>query len=254
MAKLTFIQDGHLARGQTERMIATLLALALQAGALCTDPTDATLRAKDQALIDAFAPGNRKIWDETLTSDAVYVDENGAIMPRAEFLKSLVPLGPGASGTLAIVDYQVRREGDVVLVIHKDDERENYHGIMLRAGYLTTETWLCRAGAWKLAMIHTYVEAKDPPAVPASVSTLKGYTGRYVAAPDLVWKIRLAGDHLTGQREGRTEHPLLMEAPDLLFIPGEPREKRIFHRDGQGHITGFTERREGEDIHWKRVS
>jgi hypothetical protein len=45
-----------------------------------------------------------------------------------------------------------------------------------------------------------------------------------------------------------------VEAPDVLFVPGQPRERRIFQRDGVGQITGFIERREGEDIPWKRVS
>ncbi|HEY1614385.1 MAG TPA: nuclear transport factor 2 family protein [Rhizomicrobium sp.] len=236
-------------------MIAALLVLAVQAGAVaCAPPSASVLRARDQALLDAFVPGDRKIWDETLSPDAVYVDENGAIMPRAAFLKTLIPLGSGSSGVLRIVDYRLRAEGGTALVIHRDDERENYHGIMLKAGYLTTETWLCQAGMWKLAMIHTYVEARDPPAVAATPAVLGAYAGRYVAAPDLVWSIRLSGDHLVGQREGKPPHPLLMEAPDLFFIPGEPREKRLFQRDAAGRITGFVERREGEDILWRRAS
>ncbi len=233
-------------------MIAALLALAATSTLACPDPATA-LRATDQALLDGFAPGNRKVWDAALTADAVYVDENGAVMPRQKFLDSLTPLGPNMSGTLAIVSYQVTQEGDTALVIHKDDERENYHGIMLRAGYLTTETWLCRAGAWKLALIHTYVEAKDPPAVPLAVGKLAAYAGRYRAAPDLVWIIRLAGDHLVAGREGKPALPLLMEAPDLFFVPGQPREKRLFQRDAAGRITGVIWRREGEDILWKRV-
>jgi hypothetical protein len=252
MAKVTFVQDRTRLRRQIVGMIATLLALALQASPLVC-PSDDALRAKDQALLDAIAPGNRKLWDATLTGDAVYVDENGAILPRQKFLDSLTPLGPNISGSLVIVSYQVTHEGDTALVIHKDDERENYHGIWLRAGYLTTETWLCRAGEWKLAMIHTYAEAKDPPAVPLAADKLTQYVGTYRAAPDLIWNIHLDGDHLVAGREGKPAHPLLMEAPDIFFVPGQPREKQIFQRDSEGRVTSVIWRREGEDIVWKRM-
>lgn len=90
------------------------------------------LRAKDQALRDAIAPGDRAPWDRALTADAVYVDENGMIMRRRECLQALQPLAPGASGRIAIVNYDLQQYGDMALVIHRDDERENYHGHALR--------------------------------------------------------------------------------------------------------------------------
>ena len=111
------------------------LFLALQLAATATHTTD-LLRAKDQALIDAIAPGNRQLWDETLAPDAVYVDENGAIMNRAEYLKQLEPLPPGATGSLHIASYDAHISGDLATVIHTDDEQENYHGQMLTARYL----------------------------------------------------------------------------------------------------------------------
>jgi hypothetical protein len=47
---------------------------------------------------------------------------------------------------------------------------------------------------------------------------------------------------------------LLAETPDILFVPGQPRIKRIFLRDAKGRITAFIDRREGEDIVWNRTS
>ena len=47
--------------------------------------------------------------------------------------------------------------------------------------------------------------------------------------------------------------PLRLESPDVFFVPGEPRIRRIFQRDAAGHITGFVERRESWDILWKRA-
>ncbi len=67
-------------------LFSVVLALALQTPAITntTDQITALLRAKDQALLDALAPGDRKVWEDALARDAVYVDENGVswIAPR----------------------------------------------------------------------------------------------------------------------------------------------------------------------------
>jgi hypothetical protein len=130
--------------------LALLLALAPQTSTSPAPKTADLLRAKDQALLDALAPGDRKLWDEALSSDAMYVDENGAITNRAEFLKQLDPLPAGASGNIKIDSYSAQISGDLATVIHTDDEQENYHGQALKARYLMTETWQNQRGEWKL--------------------------------------------------------------------------------------------------------
>jgi hypothetical protein len=239
-------------------MLLTLLASAVLASAAPTAPgpydaLTAALRAKDQALLDAIASGERPIWDRTLTPDAVYVDENGVIMDRAAYLESLTPLPKGVSGQLTIVDYSLRRFGDTALVIHRDDEREDFHGVKLHADYLMTETWLRMGGEWRLAMVHAYAVAVDPPAVSLPPSMLDSYVGSYRAGDDLVFVIRREGDHLAAGRAGRAMQPLLAEAADVLFTPGQPRIKRLFQRDPGGRVTGFIDRREGEDIVWTKA-
>ena len=231
-----------------------ILALAAALALHAAPPHALTVqfRARDQALLDAIAPGDRAVWAKALWPDATYVDENGAIMNRAQFLEGLVPLSKGASGHISIVDYRLRLAGDTALVIHRDDERENYHGILLRAEYLMTETWLRRGGEWRLALVHAYVVAKDPPALAVAPAKLDEYTGTYRAAPDLTFAIRRQGDRLIGTSQSGRSSDLLVETPDVLFIAGQPRVRRIFQRDDAGRVTGFIDRREGEDIDWKR--
>lgn len=64
----------------------------------------------------------------------------------------------------------------------------------------------------------------------------------------------LAGDHLIAGREGKVAGPILVESCNVLFVPGQPRTRRIFQRDFSGHVVGFVERRESEDLIWKRIS
>ena len=206
------------------------------------------LRADDQALLDAIAPGDKAVWDRLLATDAIYVDENGAVMDREQFLAALKPLPAGSSGHIAIVDYQAHVHGQVALVVHKDDERENYHGIPLRADYLMTETWVKEGGNWRLALVHVYVVAKDPPAIKTPPNLLAEYEGRYRAAPDLSYVIRREGDHLIGERQGLPSVTLSQESADVFFVPGHPRDRKIFRRDAGNKIVDFVDRREGEDL------
>ncbi len=230
-----------------------LIAFALQTSAHATDKTTELLRAKDQALLDAFVPGDRKVWDQALAADAVYVDENGVIMDRAEFLKQLEPLSPGASGNIRITSYSAHISGDLATVVHIDDEQENYHGQMLSARYLTTETWRREAGEWKLVLAHAYAVLKDPPAISLPSQELKEYVGRYVGGPDLVYLIQWDGKQLVGGRQGREMKPLEVELRDVLLVVGQPRIRKIFQRDANGKITGFVDRRESWDLVWRRA-
>jgi hypothetical protein len=229
---------------------ALLVIAALQSAS--ADPNPAAvqkrLRADDQALLDAIAPGDKAVWERLLTQDAVYVDENGTVMNRAQFLAALKPLPAGSSGHISIVDYQARIHGPVALVVHKDDERENYHGIALRADYLMTETWIKEGADWRLALVHVYVVAKDPPAIKTPANLLAEYEGRYRAAPDLSYLIRREGDHLVGERQGLPNVTLAQESTDVFFVPGHPRDRKIFRRDAGNKIVDFVDRREGEDL------
>ncbi|MGO4701289.1 DUF4440 domain-containing protein [Dyella sp. 2RAB6] len=232
-------------------MIALILAVAL-AGPAATS-LETTLRAKDQALLDAIAPGDRGLWERTLADDAIYVDENGAIMDRQAFLKSLVPLPHGASGSIAITSYRVQRHGDSAFVIHQDEEHEMFHGQALLAHYLMTETWRLERNEWKLASAHVYVVNDDPPAVKLPAATLAEYAGRYQAAPDLRYVVRIEHGVLVGGVEGAPLQPLLAEVADVLFLKGQPRKRLVFQRDGQGKVMAFALRREGHDVIWTKL-
>jgi ketosteroid isomerase-like protein len=230
-----------------------VLAAAMTSPAAPAADVTQALRAKDQALLDAIAPGDVKLWDATVASNFVYVDENGVVMDRAEFLKQLQPLPKGASGTLEISKYSVELSGDVATVVHQDDEHENYHGQKLFAQYLQTETWQKQEGNWKLLMVHCYTVLQQPKTITLPAGELDAYVGKYSAAPDLIYTIRREGDHLVGQREGRTAAPLQAEVRDVFFVSGQLRVRKIFERDAQGKVVGFTDRREGQDLVWKRV-
>jgi hypothetical protein len=236
-------------------MFAFLGYLILSVALVNPASTDVTteFRQRDQALLDAIAPGDVKVWDTALAADAVYVDENGEVINRADFLKQLMPLPKGSSGTIVISSYSIRQVGDMATVIHTDDENELYHGQHLTAQYLMTETWQHQGGSWKLLLVHAYSVLKEPKAVGLPPAELDAYVGRYSAAPDLTYTIRRDGGHLMGEREGRAAAELKAEVRDVFFVSGQLRTRKIFERDSGGHITGFVDRREGSDLVWNRI-
>jgi hypothetical protein len=238
-------------------MIHLLLAAAVMAApapdSMSTGPVLAQLRAKDQALLDAIAPGDRGLWERTLSADAIYVDENGEVFDRAKFLGEIKPLPAGASGHISIAAYDGVVHGNVALIRMRGDERELFHGAALHADYLMTETWLRQGAEWKLAMVHAYVVAVDPPAVALEAKVLDGLVGRYVFA-DLSLTVRREGDHLAGAQGTGPARPLLAETADVLFQPGRPRVRWIVERDAAGRVTRLINRREGEDMAWIRAA
>ena len=217
------------------------------------EPFTQELRFRDQQLLDAIAPGDVKVWDSALAADAVYVDENGEIIHRADFLKQLQPLPPGVSGKITISAYSAQQSGEVTTVIHTDDEEETYHGQHLTAQYLMTETWQRQNGAWKLLLVHAYSVLKEPKSITLAAADLDVYAGRYSAAPDLIYTIKRDGDHLVAEREGRPRVALKAELRDVFFVSGQLRTRKIFERDSGGRVIGFVDRREGTDLVWKRL-
>ena len=228
------------------------LIISFSSSCAAADATVDVLRKKDQALLDAIAPGDRKVWDAVLAEDAVYVDENGVTLDRAEFLKQLEPLPAGASGNLRIDTYSARVSGDLATVIHTDNEEEHYHGQMLKSRYLMTESWRLENGEWKLHMVHAYAVLKDPPAVALPAKEMQEYAGTYSGGKDLQYVIQWDGKQLLGGRAGRPPTPLLVEVRDVLFVAGQPRTRKIFQRGENGGVTGFVDRREGEDLKWEK--
>jgi hypothetical protein len=91
------------------------------------------LQRKDQALADAIAPGERKVWEDAISPDFFYADENNVVMDGAEFPREFVPLPKGASGHIVVGRYESHRNGDTVIVVYRDDETENYFGSELHA-------------------------------------------------------------------------------------------------------------------------
>jgi uncharacterized protein DUF4440 len=232
--------------------LAQLVLLILGSTALAAENVPATLQAKTQALLDAVSSGDAAVWAQTLDERARVVDESGQVLDRKTTVDGIRPLPAGVSGSLRVSGFQATADHDTAVTTYVAEEDETFHGARIHARYRMTDTWLKRGGAWKLLASQVQALRSDPPELPTTAEQRRAYCGRY-ALGDLTYEVQCEGDGLTGGTPGRPAKSLRLESPDVFFVPGEPRTRRIFQRDAAGRITGFVERRESWDLLWKRV-
>ncbi len=235
---------------------AALLSLAAAPSARPSthDAVAALLQRQTQEMADAIAAGGKAVWNRYLADGLIYTDEGGTVMTKAEMVKQTTGLPAGVSGTIKVTDFKVALHGTVAVATHVDDEHESYHGHQLHCQYRTTDIWQKTPAGWRLIAGQVMPLRTDPPAVALPAQQLDQYVGRYALTPEITAEIRKTADGgLEEQQTGRPAEPLKAEAPDVLFVPGKPRYRTILKRDGEGHVTGFAERREAWDLDWKRL-
>lgn len=217
-----------------------------------TENLTALLKRQTQELLDAVTNGRADVWESHLDGDATYTAEDGSVSSKKDMVAQVRPLPDGVSGKLVVTDFVAHPHGSVAVTTYVSDENERYHGHDLHCQYRETDTWKKTSSGWKLIAAQVLALRADPPAIALPPSRLADYAGRYSLAPDEFYEIRLRDNGLEGQQTGRKVEELRAEAPDVLFIVGKPRYRLVFRRDGDGHVTGFAERREAWDLDWTR--
>jgi len=231
----------------------TALLVAVPAAA-APDPLAAELKARTQRLLDAIATGDQAVWAAALDPKLIYVTESNEVLTRDELLKQIEPLPKGLSGTVKVTDFRLKRSGDVAVATFVADETENYHGQTVKTKYRTTATWRRAGRPWKMISSMTLAVLDDPPSIDLPSETLQQYVGRYELDGETHYVVTAENGRLSGQREGGKQVELKAESPDLFFVSGSPRSRKVFYRDAAGRVVGFGDRREGHDIAWKRIS
>jgi hypothetical protein len=230
-----------------------LLAVAQATPGTAPDPLVATLERETQALLDALGRGDKAKWDKLLAPDLVYVSEDGTIKNKAQLLEEVSPLPKGIAGTIEVKQFKLSRHGDTAIATYVSEEMESYYGQSLHASYRSTDTWMSSPSGWKLIASQVLALRTDPPVVPLSPAQEDAYVGTYQLTPEITYTIRREGNGLSGQRKGRPATKLEAELVDVFFVPGDYRIRKIFQRGPDQRVTGFLERRESWDVHWKRM-
>lgn len=229
--------------------------VAAQSGGTNQD-TDVSvvLQRQTQEMLDAVARDDRGPWTRYLDDSMIYAAEDGSIKTKAQLLDELRPFPKEIWGKLHIRQFRSVRHQSAAVANYLIDEEEGYYGQVIHAQYLVTDSWIETPDGWRLVASEALAMRSDPPAIDLSQARLDEYAGVYSLTPEITYTIRRGPRGLEGQRTGRQLEVLKVELADCLFVPGQPRLRKVFQRDAAGTITGFVERRESWDIRWRRVA
>ncbi|WP_158879668.1 DUF4440 domain-containing protein [Rhodanobacter sp. L36] len=243
---------------RTSVLIALILAslngslFARAAPSATSTITESELLRRTQQLYDAANVGDSKPWDAYFASDAMVFDEKGRSMDKKSLLADTTPLPAGYAVHLTVVHPHVIVAPGAAMVGYECEETETVFGQSLHARYHTVDTWLYRQGRWQIAASQTMRYYEDPALGTTNVSAFDGMTGTYELSPGNQRSVLREGNDLFVQRGTGAKTKLLPESGDLFFRKGV--EGRIlFHRDAQGKVDALYDRRNNEDIVWKRV-
>jgi hypothetical protein len=207
-----------------------------------------------QELLDAIATGNKTIWQRYLADGSIYADEEGRVLTKDELIRELNPLPAGYVGSIKIGATKVLVQEIVVVLSHLDREELELYGQKIVTNYHMTNTWAKQKdGQWQL--VSTQVMAVPNERKPATVDpkSLDSYVGEYQLAPQVTYTVTLQGDKLFGQRSGRAKEELLPLCGDIFYRKGVWRGEKVFEKDGQGRVVNLRDRRENNDLVWKKV-
>jgi Domain of unknown function (DUF4440)/Domain of unknown function (DUF3471) len=227
-----------------------ILATALARGADVPITQDELVR-RTQELYDAIVPGNQAPWKKYFADDCIFSDEKGRTLDKAKLIADITPMPAGYSGAIKIDNVQSRIIGDTGVLSYDANETETIFAQNLTARYHITDTWLRRAGEWKIiaSQAHRYYE--DPGIGKIDPKKLGDFIGIYELAPGQTRSVTAEGENLFVERKGKKER-LFPETSDLFFRKGV--EGRILFRyDDHGKIDALVDRRNNEDVVWRKM-
>jgi len=232
------------------------VALALAAAAplaAAAEPSQlqALLTSRTQELYDAVALGVRAPWQRYYADDCLYSDEKGQKMDKAGLVASIVPLPPGFSGQIKVVEVDFRNFGDTAILSYALDETESVFGQLQKARYHEIDTWRRQAGDWRIESAQVMRFYADPPASPYPPTHPEDYIGSYRLGPGKTLAVSVSSGRVILTRSNRQQVPLLLESGDLFFAAGV-EGRFLFRRAADGRVDALIQRRNNEDMVWLR--
>jgi hypothetical protein len=211
---------------------------------------ESDIKSKTQELFDAVAVGNKAPWQKYVADDVLFFDEQGHNMDKTALVASVEPLPAGYSGTIKTATDKFNLIGTTLVHSYDTNETETIHGQELHARYHETDTWMNRKGEWQIVAGQVLRYYEDP--APGSVDSKKfaDYIGTYQLATDKT-VVSTDGGKLYLQRGDKPKTELIPEACDIFFRKGV--EGRMVFHYANGKVDAMFNRRNNEDVVWKKV-
>jgi uncharacterized protein DUF4440/uncharacterized protein DUF3471 len=207
---------------------------------------------RTQELVDSVAGGDKRPWQKYLAEDCMYFDERGTNMDKVALVKSMEGLPVGYSGSIKIARSQSRILEDVAILSYDLEETETVFGQVERARYHSTDTWVRRNGEWQIVAGQVLRYYEDPAPGKVEATKYKEYVGTYEIAPGETITVSMNEQNLYMRRENRSRGELIPEAIDIFFTRGV-EGRQLFWRAADGKVDALIQRRNNEDVVWKKV-
>ena len=214
--------------------------------------TQDELVRRTQELVNSVAGGDQRPWKKYFADDCLYFDERGRNMNKEALVADIAPLPQGYSGSIAVVNALSHIEEDVAILSYDLNESETVYGQTMKARYHETDTWRRRKGDWQIVSGQVLRYYEDPAEGQVDHRTYADYVGIYEAAPGKSMTISLEDGHLFRQRGGGAKVELFPEVAGLFFRKGV-EGRTLFERAADGKVDTLIDRRNNEDIVWKRM-
>lgn len=242
--------------------IKTINGKAIQTSSAVNQPNAASssnadverLKKATQELLDAIAPGDKPVWEKYLAEGSIYADEEGKVWTKDELIKELNPLPKGYIGTIKMGDPKVFVQDNVIVLSHLDREELELHGQKIVTYFHMTQSWAKQAnGEWKLAASQVMAIPNERKPATIDPKTLDLYVGQYALDAQITYTVTREGDKLYGQRSGRAKEELLPLCDGIFYKKGVWRGEKVFKKDAQGKVINLLDRRENNDLVWKKI-
>lgn len=232
--------------------VAAFSFLAVRTAQPVTRITQEELVQHTQELVDAVAPGNREPWQKYFAEDVMFFDERGRNMNKQALVADIQPMPTGYSGNIKVVKPQSHIEDNVAILSYDMDETETIFGQTMKARYHSTDTWMFRQGKWQIVAVQVLRYYEDPAPGKPNTARFADYLGTYELAPGVTMSVTMEDGKLFNQRNGRAKEELIPESADIFFRKGV-EGRRLFRYNDAGKVDALIDRRNNEDVVWKKV-
>ncbi|MEP6513740.1 MAG: nuclear transport factor 2 family protein [Parafilimonas sp.] len=206
----------------------------------------------EQQLLDAITSGDTVVWSKYLDEEYYIITEDGTGYNKNEFLLTFRALPKGFSGYINLIEPHFIFKNNIAIIHYVSDEYEFVFGQKIHTTYSTADTYFKTDTSWKMIASQVFEIPQLPPAIKVSGSVLKNYTGIYQLSDSVTCTISLENDTPFIQKKGRKKEALFAETENIFFRQSDTRGRKIFTKDEQGNML-MRERRNGEDVIWKRI-
>jgi hypothetical protein len=206
----------------------------------------------EQQLADAL-PGDSATWRPCLDPSWYVTTEDGTGFTKGAYLATFAPFGKGFSGNIKVTKPVLVFHDNFAVIHYVADEHETVFGQQLHTTYGMVDTWYKKDTGWVMLSMLCFEIPQLPPAIQVGRAILEQYVGTYRLSEKRTAVVSLRHDTLFIRKGKNAPEALFPETSNVFFRMSDTRGRKFFVKGEDGQMV-MRERRNGQDLVWKRES